>query len=174
MNASELRAAASLKEIGEDIMRTMRELALYEVPSRPVYPPPHDWAAERSVLEALLCGRRKPSELACKATDFYLNAHRAIAAVLEAAEELGHEPRIVDVLEMQGASRQRAEAFVLDIVQHEPVNAFVDDAAERLVELACRRRLIERMQQIDAAWRLVEDVPREQLLELKEAIERWL
>jgi len=166
-------AIRAVKAAGADIIKTLRELSLYELPSRPAFPPPADIDAERSVLESVLCGRRKPSELACRAVDYYHPAHRAIVAVLEAAEEIGTEPRVLDVLELQGATRERAEAFVRDIIDCQPVNAYVDEAAERVRELAEQRRVITLMQRLDTLWRCGEGAPVELVSELRALLSRW-
>ena len=152
-------SVAAVQQAGQDVVHTLRELALFELPSRPYLPEPHAVEAERSVLEALLWGRRRPADLACCASDFYLPAHAAIVAVVEAmaeTENLNGRPNpktIVGVLCRQGASAERAAQLLTDIIENEPMRADVDELAARVCELAQRRLAIKAMSKLDAAWR---------------------
>ncbi len=171
--------ADEVRRAGDDVLRTLREVALYELPSKPYLPPPHDVEAERSVLEALLCARRRPAALACCADDFYLPAHGAVAAVVEALEETGRldgQPdarTIIGVLARQGADRTRAAQFLVAIIDDEPVRGDVDELAERVAELGRRRAALVAMQKLDAAWRTGLEPGPAFFRRLRELLQRW-
>jgi len=176
MTPAERAAVMAVRETGDDLIHTIRELALFELPSQPYLRPPCDIEAEAAVLEALLNGRRKPAELACRATDFFLPIHTAIAAVVEAQEELGHDlnvDHIAQVLALQGAPVERTTSYLVRLRDEEPMRVCVEELAERVHEFACRRRFMERMQRIDAAWRIGANVPAEDIEQLMEAAKRW-
>lgn len=143
-----------------ELIRELRTIALVEIGPRDLaLPPPADVAAEVTVLEAVLCGRRRPSQLACRAADFWHPLHAGAFAVCESLEELDlfdgspSIERIAAVLARQGANETRALQGLREIVEDAPVCLLVDELAERVREFAEQRRTIRAMQEYDAALR---------------------
>lgn len=172
-------SAEMLRDAGREVIQELRELAIYELPGRPYLPPPVDVEAERSVAEALLAGRRRPSALPCSAADFGWGPLRAIVAVIEALEESGRLSgapdwrTIVAVLDRQAVNGERIAALLVELDEDEPARWDVDALAERVLELAERRRMMALMARVDAMWRCGEQPSAETMAELAGRAERW-
>ena len=63
------------------------------------------------------------------------------------------------MLERQGVDPERAAATLIELRDEAAMRADVDELAERVRQLAERRRTIAAMQRIDALWRCGFDAP---------------
>lgn len=155
-----LKTSAKPLSEADRIIREFRTIHLTESPSPSYLAPPHDHEAECAVLEALICGRRRPADLDCKAPDFFHPLHQGIAAAVEAIVDRDLKPGMVLVLRviaLHGACPTRVGNYLEELVFRTPARVDVDDLAERIAKLAKRRRALALMQRVDTLWRAGED-----------------
>lgn len=149
---------ADLALLRKELREELRIAGLLEGRSRPALPPPHDAQAEREICGALLDGRATPAALApLEATDFYVEFYGAIFATVAASLDYGAAPTIpflAKALSGQGCVCDELARELFLVRDETPAVYFLRDRVDRVLEFSKARRLIARMQRLDAALRL--------------------
>jgi hypothetical protein len=167
------------RQIRDAVFAAAREACIFEQPSKPSLALPTDNNAERIVASALLYGSAVPSLLPCSTWDFADPLCRAVMSHAEALEQLDKLGGELDVelltkaVARRGVPAERVRPEIVRLKWDVPVVYDLESHAERIVELAMRRRVIDLMQRLDTAWRLDESIPPQVVPMLTDALRHW-
>lgn len=135
----------------EVVRRTIVECSLTNEP-QPAIPPPSDIQAERRVLGALLRGEVHMVELGDLGHEhMFLPLHKLVLEWIDAAAEGGITPSIALIAEATANDKRistdfmRAELTVLAKPDNWTPTELIQAAAERIVQLADARQLLEQL-----------------------------